>query len=325
MNLGWQYFLLVPIVYSICLAFIPEFNKFYFFVEELPSGKSITSVGPRKAIYLLMLDAIWNGPIWGYGWNQVSLAQFEFAISNSPAVYTQYSHNLFLDLLLWNGPILGGLLIFYICFWGIRSAIYCKTAEVWFGLLGVLVVLSHSMTEYPHTYAFFLLPLGLLVGAIDADTRDAFRVIAMPRWVSLVLVVITGWLLFGSYMEYRKAEEDTWIMRRQTAKLLPISANINVPTGYWFNQIEAYNVLARKQVKSGISEAEVESIRKVVELNAFPPAIFRYALALHFIGKEEEAQETLLLLRQLYDENEYEAGLRNFENAKKPIQGDKDI
>ena len=318
MNLGWSFFLLVPLVYLVFFALIPEFNKFYFFVEELPPGKKITSIGARKAIYLLMLDAIWNGPIWGYGWNQVSLAQFEFATSNPPAVYTQYSHNFFLDLLLWNGPLLGGLLITCICFWGIKSAVCCKSAEVWFGLLCILVVLSHSMTEYPHAYAFFLLPMGLLVGSIDADLKkEASHIINLPRWGVAFLVVGSGWLLFGSYLEYRKAEEDTWIMRRQTALLLPMNANINVPTDYWFNQIQEYNALARKKVKPGISEEEVESIKKIVELNAFPPAIFRYALALYYIGKEEEAQQTLLLLRQLYSEHEYKAGLRDFEQAKK--------
>ena len=64
-----------------------------------------------------MLDAISRAPWLGYGWNEMSVAQ-SLVAPDHPAVreMVDHSHNMLLDLMVWNGVPLG-LLMFGVFVW----------------------------------------------------------------------------------------------------------------------------------------------------------------------------------------------------------------
>lgn len=58
-----------------------------------------------------MLLAIKEQPLLGYGWNQVGVAQLSVYLDYPTTEWTEHSHNILLDLLIWNGIPLGILII----------------------------------------------------------------------------------------------------------------------------------------------------------------------------------------------------------------------
>jgi hypothetical protein len=59
---------------------------------------------------------------------------------------------------------------------------------------------------------------------------------------------------------------------------------------------------ARTEARPDMSDAELEWMRQVSSRYAYPPAMFRYALALGLNGRYQDAEQTLSSLRQLHPE-----------------------
>src|SRR5690606_41560804 len=55
----------------------------------------------RLSLWSQLWYAVWNGPFWGYGWNQTVAAQLSVMAERPLSMMATYSHNILLDLLLW--------------------------------------------------------------------------------------------------------------------------------------------------------------------------------------------------------------------------------
>ena len=140
----------------------------------LLSGETLTErlrPGTRLLHWQTLWDAIGREPWIGYGWQQVGLAQ-QAAVLDHPASgeWLEHSHNLLLDLLIWNGIPLGLLLAVALIVWFVRHVRVCRSTRQWALLLGVIAVFTHALLEYPLDYLYFLLPLGLMMGLLEGDT-----------------------------------------------------------------------------------------------------------------------------------------------------------
>ena len=67
-------------------------------------------------------EAIWLQPWTGYGWNQVSNAQAAVVGHYPDSRLIEHSHSLPLDLLVWNGVPLGGLIVAVAVVWSSGQA-----------------------------------------------------------------------------------------------------------------------------------------------------------------------------------------------------------
>ena len=89
----------------------------------------------RVALWKQFSLAVLHGPLWGYGWNQISVAQVAMSSIYPVALMTNSSHNLLLDLLVWNGPILGSIIILIMvagsCVWHTLAAPKAATLPCW--------------------------------------------------------------------------------------------------------------------------------------------------------------------------------------------------
>lgn len=126
----------------------------------------------RPELWRLLLDAAWQRPLFGYGWNQVLPAQIAVAERHSALHYPFFqSHNQFLDLILWTGIPLGLLLSGCLLAWLVIAACRVRRPEDALYLLFVVVIGIHAMLELPLHYAYFLLPAGLIMGSLNASLR----------------------------------------------------------------------------------------------------------------------------------------------------------
>lgn len=243
----------------------------------------------RPLAWFAFFDAAWQRPIFGYGWNQVVLAQMAVATEHPyiPGFFI-YSHNLFLDLVLWCGIPLGlmvsGTLIiwFWRCFRAVDSEE--NAVLVWF----LLVVANHSMLELPLHFAYFLLPVGLVMGALDV--RMGRRpVISLGRQFAGVLWLVSTMLLCLIIRDYARVESSYQILRLEWSRI-KITIPVGPPNVVLLTQWRDYIKFARMEPKRNVGEDELTWMRNITGL--FPGVIFfhKFAMVLAFNQRPEEAQ-----------------------------------
>lgn len=269
----------------------------------LTVGRSIDDQmqpGVRLPYWWAMIDAIGREPLTGYGWQQVGAAQQRVALDH-PAIgaYFEHAHNLVLDLLLWNGVPVGGLIVAALAWWFIAHMRACRDARVVWLLAAAGGVVTHGMLELPLEYAYFLIPVGLVMGAVDGFSPVGVS-LRLPRWALLssagLLTAVFAW----TAVEYIEVEENYRTLRMESARIGVVGLVTPAPKLHLLTQLEAFLQFARTEATPGMSTAQVDWMRQVSERFGFPPMLFRYALAAGLNGQPEIARQTLARLCRIH-------------------------
>src|SRR5690606_35673916 len=83
----------------------------------------------RLDIWAQMWHAIRIGGSWGYGWTQVGSAQLAASLEYGGRLYVEHSHNIVLDLLVRNGPLVGSLIVLLTAGWLLRLCVKTTSLE----------------------------------------------------------------------------------------------------------------------------------------------------------------------------------------------------
>lgn len=293
----------MSLFFALAMAVWPAVNQLLLMSSDQTTMLDrLDSPGVRTVYWLSMVDAISRAPWVGWGWSQIGLAQTATAL-DYPATHTSFdsSHNLVLDLLLWNGLPLGLVAVGGLVAWFVWQLRRCRNPQSWCALIAIGFVFSHAMVEYPLNYAFFLLPVGFLMGVLSAAHRSAADKICdrVSPLLQRAVFTVVGVLALGTVVkvgwEYPVWEQDWRNVRYQEANIGdPIY--VELPTPILLNQLSELMRLTRTDVKPGMSETEVEWIRRVSGRYGFPSLMYRYALAL---GLNQRPAEAVIALRRL--------------------------
>lgn len=253
------------------------------------------AAGTRGGHWQTLWDALLRSPWFGYGWNQVSNAQF-VAAGDHPAIreWATFSHNLMLDLLIYNGLPLGLLLCAALVGWFARRVVGCRSVESWWLLLTLFVLFLHALLEYPLYYSYYLLPSGLLMGIVRPSTVEPMRAVRAPR-LTLALPALGLALLAGAIgLEYLKAEEALRDLELTARRIGPAASEL--PRADWFfvDGWAAYHRAVTVRVDAGMPANEIENLRKVARRYPYPNVLERYALAAALNGQSDAARHVLL-------------------------------
>lgn len=259
---------------------------------------------PRLLIWPVLIDAARQAPWFGYGWNQIGAAQLATALSHPSAQhwYTD-SHNLVLDLVLWVGIPLGLLLAALLAAWFVRQVRRCTDPDRFALLLAISAVLLHALVEYPHSYLYFLLPVGLMMGLLDGEPAQASPSRALPAWsLGLPLAAMVVMLVWIG-VEYMRVEEAFRQLRLVTARIgVDRVATAPAPD---VRLLDAPREMHRMMIvppASNWSAADLERMREVAERFPTLPVLFRYAQVAGLNGRPDEAARALGLVCKLNNE-----------------------
>lgn len=246
----------------------------------------------RWPLWQAMVDALSQRPWTGYGWLRVQSAQYEVALEHaSIRRYFEYSHNLLLDLAIWVGLPLAALLVALM-----GRALYVQTRSIvdaralWL-MIGVLGLLVHAMLEFPLAYAYFLLPVGLALGALHG-LAPAQRELTLSPTRHRSAWLVLGILLLVVAVDYFRVEDN---YRKLRVESIFGSRRIETPAPdlLMLTQLEAYLRFIRTEARPGMTEPEVQKFRDVARRFAHPPVLLRLALAEGLNGHPAAAAETL--------------------------------
>lgn len=260
-------------------------------------------VGSRGLHWATLWDAIGRSPWVGYGWQQVGLAQQAAALDH-PAVgeWLLNSHNLVLDLLIWNGVPLGLLAIGGLVIWFVRRIRSCRTIQQWSVLGAVGVTFVHALLEYPLDYLYFLLPLGLMMGVLEGASMTSSMTWRIPRMVVGVILAgqlgLWGWVV----QEYLVVQESARALRLRLARIVDLEHPEMPPPPpvVLLDALREFHRFWLTPARAGLPAAELEAIRHLAQRYPSPPALLRHALAEGLNGRPMQAQTALALICKLH-------------------------
>lgn len=266
-------------------------------------AEAMTSVGLRPVIWRQMLAAAAQSPWLGYGWLQVAAAQQAGAMSFPGIEQVTNAHNVVLDAIVMLGLPLALLLIGLSAVWLLRRVIRLRDDDGT-GLAAICIVLPwlvHAQLELPHAYAYFLVPVGALLGVLDSRTggpRDMH--IAVAPWLSPVLAAALGSILIGLAWQYAAVEEDFRVNRFENRKLGSTPSGYAIPKLAMLTQFRDLLRGMRLRATPGMASEDLEVLVRSSKRYTWAPLLFRTALALALNGRPDEARERLLVIRDLF-------------------------
>jgi len=237
-----------------------------------------TEAGKRPQIWAMALEGVVLQPWRGYGWNQGVLAHVAVA-EHYPDLHVAvgHAHNIALDLLLWNGVPLGLALCVGSLLWWRNRLREPRTARQALLLAALSVFVLHALLELPHLYAFFYLPVGLLIGTLAGTALPAPRT-GLPRVaVGIGFSALAAWLL-AAMTDYVRIEEQAASYRLYESRIgldgpPPISRPLVLIS------LQQMLLAQRVEPRSGMSDDEIDHMRATALRVPTVGLLFRYAKA----------------------------------------------
>ncbi|RKG31939.1 PglL family O-oligosaccharyltransferase [Acinetobacter tianfuensis] len=155
----------------------------------------------RLAIWQQMLHAVAAQPWFGYGWYQSSTAFVSVSEFHQGPVWIRSAHNFMLDFLLWNGAAVAVPFFAYLNYWLIQLHRQVNSAESVIGMLMLGAFAVHALLEFPQNYAFFLLPVGFILGTLQAQNIKT-KVLALPALSNTLILAFAVFMLALVYRDY---------------------------------------------------------------------------------------------------------------------------
>lgn len=293
------YFAIIFVLSAITAPYLSDLidiNLVRDVVERATSGHH------RILMWKQLLYAVSQEPIWGYGWNQVSVAQLSVFEDYPIGPWTEHSHNIILDLLIWNGVPIGILIIGFFALWLWKLSKLTTSIEVFIGLAMIGVLIVHGMFEYPLEYAFFLLPMGLILGALSFDLYDK-RVKFLSKNIGMVFFVSSAILLTWIFIEYSRVEKDTRLLQFELKNIGEIHAKQEVPNIILLTQLRERIRFLRTQPQKNMTQEQLDWMRKVTYRYADGINLYKYSQTLVINNQEKAAQYYLKTLNSMHQEN----------------------
>jgi O-antigen ligase len=224
---------LTPLIYALCWFSMAAWSHAagQGFAGSMQLQKSDPS-SSRFAIWANAVELAKQNPWLGVGWGEFNFAWSLTPFPDRPMAFFDHTHNLPLQFIVELGIPLGTLVLLLLA-WSLWKAFAaCRLQQ---GLKGsiaqaslviVLMMVVHSMLEYPLWYAYFLLPtafalgtcLGLSSQAMRAGARSGISNRVRQTFVGACLVLVggTGFALVD-YLRVAaifSTDEDTPLSRR---------------------------------------------------------------------------------------------------------------
>ncbi|MDU4392412.1 MAG: Wzy polymerase domain-containing protein [Acinetobacter ursingii] len=311
--------------YVLIIFSLPTLNSIlsnYFNINDTSTVVERASSGYlRLQIWDQMLHAIIQKPIWGYGWNQTTAAQYTVIDRVHGHEWASSAHNIILDVIVWCGLPIGLIITGYFFYIYLNFLIKTKSSETIFATLMISAVLIHSLLEYPLYYSYFLLPVGLLFGVILSEVSNNY--IKVPLFFNWILIVFSFFGIGYIFTEYNKISDN--MIAANTHEMNDLNTELILP--YPIPFFDMFNERAKwiaLYPYSKVSSEELDQIRKMVQTYLTPYDLYKFAKLLAFNGHKEEAIRQLKILKIMYNQDySYESLFIKESQIKKSYSGAK--
>ena len=258
----------------------------------------------RLEVWQQLLEAVALRPWWGWGIREVAKAHNAVAHSYAVSAPFTYSHNVVLDLVLWVGLPLAGVLVIVIGAWLWRRVRAANQLLPWYGLAAALPVAVHSMLEFPFAYAYMLAPVMFALGAMEASlgVKPLLRMGIKP---AAALLLATTAVLAWSMVEYLEIEEDFRVARFEALRVGSPPPGHQRPNVILYTQLDVLLDDARITPTPNMSPEAMQVVKTAALYYPWSATQYRYAVALALNGNPVEAARQIQVMRRMWGEELY--------------------
>jgi hypothetical protein len=289
----------------LCAWLWPLFITSWHGMGESAYVRLTANVGVRSVVWEQLLHAAFQHPWAGWGLREVSKAHNAVLHLYSSGAPFTYTHNLVLDLVLGVGFPLAMLILTLCTLWFWTRARHARTLPAWYAIALGLPLAVHSMLEYPHAYAYLLIPVLLALGRMEAAT-GARAVMKIP----LAYVSVAAGSLFLvtalATLEYVRIEEDFRVARFEALRVGQSPEQYEVPDSLLLTQLDAMSKATRMRPAPGMKPEDIDLLRRAAMRFPWTAIQNRYALSLALNGNPDEAIRQLRVIRAMHGEKHYE-------------------
>jgi hypothetical protein len=290
-----------------CFWFWPMFINFF----NVEGGESaISQVNMQAGTRLVVWPQLWQAallrPWLGWGLGGVSAAHNAILDGYGISEPFTYAHNVVLDLAVGVGLPLTALLVTVTSVWVWRRGRAANDLSSWYCLALALPFGMHSMLEFPFAYAYLLVPVLFLLGALEAQ-RASIDVIRIPWRIAVGCWVIVSTAMVWSAIEYILIEEDFRVARFEAMNIGQTASEYERPKIYILSQLNALSDVARIVPSPNMTSDRIDLTRKVAMRFPGSATQNRYALSLALNGNPEEAIRQLKVMRAMHGERTYQS------------------
>jgi len=201
---------LAPLIYILCWLGMSEWSQAG--AHDFAGGTQLHKSDPsssRFGIWANTFELIKQNPWFGVGWGEFNFAWTLTPFPGRPTAFFDHTHNLPLQFLVELGIPLGTLVL-GLLLWALWKAFRaCVTTPepdsrmVRTAFVMVLMMVVHSMLEYPLWYAYFLLPtafaFGICLGHSGPPATQAEASAVPPsKWLRRTLIGASIALMIGT-------------------------------------------------------------------------------------------------------------------------------
>jgi len=272
-------------------------------------------------IWNMFTNAIMERPVFGFGFGRSAVISAQLLEAEKyPEVHVSffYSHNIFLDIFLWVGVPIGVVIIFFLAKWIIDIFLRAKTPFQGMGFAMLLVVLIHGMVEYPLYYLYFLLPFGIILGALDRSLKKEKKNVIFeicPKTVLILLSLAVG-LIFFLARDYLLVEEVNASLSLEASGIRERGAS-KLPFLYILNQFEAEYELRRILPKKNMSKDEILRLEEALKINPSHLAFWKMAEVYALNNMPIRAREALAVMCKVSSKSQCSRGLEKWDDLQK--------
>lgn len=271
----------------------------------------------RVVMWSALIEAAAMRPWGGYGWLQTGWAQ-QVTAESIPILrsYMSYSHNFALDLVIWTGWPIAIVLVGLLAIWFLKHLVFRNNESEMFLYCAVVGIFIHGLLEYPLSYAYFLMPAGLMMGYLDG-ARPVFKRYIFSYRYQFALFIVTVSLYLLVCADYMKAVSVDVAVRMRSAQIARGTDTEKIDTKFIvLNQLEAMYDVRLMPVDGYKSEDLMLLMTRVVQRYPYSPALFQYAWMRAMRGENSAAEKQLRVLCGIYSE----AHCQIIENRWKSLQ-----
>lgn len=319
-KVNWYFIFYTAFTWLLLVCLLPEIKEALLLSGESRNFNLIPS--SRIKIWTDLISVAFDNGLFGYGWNQVSIARMNVVPAyDVTTVYVEHSHNLFIDLLIWGGAV-GAVTITLIVIWGVSACLRAYSLESIYLMSCIGAFLCHALLEFPIEYAFFLIPIFIIVGMVEADQR-ASKYIEVKGCILLFIAFLGFLLLSFIFKEYRGIEDEFREVRMNSARIE--SSYTKKSDVIFLTQLRALIDFADSSARPDMTVNEIDLMKKVAYRYSYPPSLFRYSLALAFNGDVKSASKYLDILKYLYGWEMHDEAINNLRIIENDFNGIKEL
>lgn len=238
-------------------------------------------------------------PWFGAGWFQFGAQQAMLSPLFPQTEYSDYAHNIVLDLAAEIGWPLTVIIFLAAAYWFYQCCMrHWKSLPVRYMSMMLLAILMHSLVEFPLWYAYILMPFGVMVGALSV-AQLGWRDVVVNKKGATAFFLASTLLISAITWDHNRVVNGFVALAWQQAGQKSGVGSTEKPDFTLFPQFYDYFRVAKLPIGPGMPKEDIQFLERVSLRFAFTPVLARLAIAYAENQRPTEALQVLIAIHRL--------------------------